>query len=260
MITLHNEIVEILNEVGKSLNTEQIAELVNERNNYKKRDGSKVTAFQIHGRTKSYDNLFDRNGSAVMLKNHNKKNNVVKRVNTVKENNTTVAVENITKIEYLIKKGFNNIGELENLLNNGLPKLEELNYCGCYAITKPINFQHQFLENKEVIKNGNVIKPWENERLEKKWVENVDVVYFGIAGAKSNRSLRKRLNDLIKHGNGKTTDRGPHKGGEIFWQLKGYGKFSLWILSKENPRMDEKEYLLNFHKLTGKLPFANRQF
>jgi len=127
-------------------------------------------------------------------------------------------------------------------------------------LTKPTNYEPEFINPEEATSNGNVINPWEVEKLEKKWVENVDVVYFWIAGIRSNRSLKRRLKDLLKHGNGQTTDRGPHKGGEIFWQLKGSQNFSLWILPIKNPRNNEESYLENFYKQTGQLPFANRQF
>ena len=69
--------------------------------------------------------------------------------------------------------------------------------------------------------------------------------------------------DLIKHGSGKITDRGPHKVGEILWQLKQYEKLFLWILPTEGPttpRNIENTILHTFNNKVGKLPFANRQF
>lgn len=66
-MTLHEEIVAILKEVGHGLMTKEIAEKVNERGNYHKRDGSSVTPFQIHGRTKNYPKLFTREGNYVGL-------------------------------------------------------------------------------------------------------------------------------------------------------------------------------------------------
>lgn len=68
-ITLHDEIVEILNERNEEwLTTKDIAELVNARGRYKKRDGSAVTAYQIARRTWNYSHLFDIDGSRVRLK------------------------------------------------------------------------------------------------------------------------------------------------------------------------------------------------
>lgn len=69
-VKLHEEIVDILQEHKEEwLTTKKISELVNKRGRYRKKDGSAVTAFQIHGRTKNYPHLFDRDGSRVRLKN-----------------------------------------------------------------------------------------------------------------------------------------------------------------------------------------------
>lgn len=51
-ITLHAEIEAILSETDRAwLTTQEIADLVNARGRYEKREGSPLTAFQIHGRT-----------------------------------------------------------------------------------------------------------------------------------------------------------------------------------------------------------------
>ncbi len=67
-ITLHEEIAAILAEnLNRWMATSEIAELVNERGIYIKRNLSKMTDYQIHGRTRNYRNLFERNGSKVRL-------------------------------------------------------------------------------------------------------------------------------------------------------------------------------------------------
>ncbi len=40
---------------------------VNRRGRYEKRDGSAVTAFQVHGRTRQYSRMFERDGSRARL-------------------------------------------------------------------------------------------------------------------------------------------------------------------------------------------------
>lgn len=68
-ITLHEEIADILRERGNEwITTQELADAVNERARYRKRDGSTVTAFQIHGRTRNYGQLFERDGSQVRLR------------------------------------------------------------------------------------------------------------------------------------------------------------------------------------------------
>jgi hypothetical protein len=68
-ITLHEELVAILRERGGGwMTTRELADAVNERGRYHKRDGSPVDDFQVHGRTKNYPQLFDRDGSRVRLR------------------------------------------------------------------------------------------------------------------------------------------------------------------------------------------------
>ena len=49
------------------MTTHEIAALVNERGRYRKKDGSQVTDYQIHGRTRKRPNLFERDGRKVRL-------------------------------------------------------------------------------------------------------------------------------------------------------------------------------------------------
>lgn len=67
-VTLHEELVAILREQGTAMSTRELAAAVNRRGRYRKRDGTLVTDFQIHGRTKNYPKLFERDGSTVRLR------------------------------------------------------------------------------------------------------------------------------------------------------------------------------------------------
>lgn len=49
------------------MTTSAIANEINARQSYKKRDGSPVTRFQIHGRTRKYPQLFVQSGSTISL-------------------------------------------------------------------------------------------------------------------------------------------------------------------------------------------------
>jgi Ca2+-binding EF-hand superfamily protein len=67
-MTLHEAIIQVFNDTGKEqMTTQEIADILNENNLYEKKDGSEITAFQIHGRTRNYGHLFDRDGSTVKL-------------------------------------------------------------------------------------------------------------------------------------------------------------------------------------------------
>lgn len=66
--TLHEEIARILREHNNTwMTTQAIANAVNAAGNYEKRDRSAVTAFQVHGRTRNYAHLFERDGTRVRL-------------------------------------------------------------------------------------------------------------------------------------------------------------------------------------------------
>lgn len=67
--SLHVEIAAILAESGEEwMTTSSIASEVNARGHYEKADGSPVTSYQIHGRTRKYPRLFERDGSRVRLR------------------------------------------------------------------------------------------------------------------------------------------------------------------------------------------------
>ena len=57
-ITLHDEVKEILHERGNTwMPADEIAEQVNSRGRYRKRDGSKVSASQIVARINNYPHM-----------------------------------------------------------------------------------------------------------------------------------------------------------------------------------------------------------
>ena len=159
--------------------------------------------------------------------------------------------------------GYRLIGTFGELFRTGLPKIDVLHDCGVYKVIAPWTYTPDFKSESDVIASNNVLRPWTNSRLQEKWVHNTNIIYIGLAGAKSARSLRKRLSDLLCHGRGKTSDRGPHKGGEILWQLVGYDEFEIWVQPTglpPEPRDEEMRLLQSFYDEHGSLPFANRQF
>lgn len=66
-MTLHEAIEKVLYQNGSPMTTQQIADELNGNGWYKKKDGSMVLAYQIHGRTRNCSNLFNRDGSVVSL-------------------------------------------------------------------------------------------------------------------------------------------------------------------------------------------------
>ncbi len=262
-MTLHDAIVQVLREKNREMTRQEIADEINERKLYSKKDGTPVTAFQIHGRTKNYPALFTRNGSLVGLVEWNAKPTRLpdKVHHPINSPAISWIEKEVTTTTFLEKTGFCHIGIIQTFFSSGLPSLPILDNCGLYAISMTKDYKPMFL-SPENLKRKNVLRPWPVQKLIDKWVDNVDIVYYGIAGDRSLRSLRERLTDLINHGSGKTSNNGPHKGGEILWQLVGCEEFSVWVKSTgvpPEPRHCERLLLKYFYNSTGKLPFANRK-
>jgi hypothetical protein len=66
-MTLHEAIEKLLKQTGRQMTTKEIADNLNKNKWYVKEDGSQITDFQIHGRTKNYPRYFNRDGSTVSL-------------------------------------------------------------------------------------------------------------------------------------------------------------------------------------------------
>jgi len=134
----------------------------------------------------------------------------------------------------------------------------ELTHCGVYAVFAPLGWQASFVVESDL---SNVITPWPLERLQSRWIDGVELVYIGCAGAtQSSRTLAKRLSDLLKHAEGRVTASGPHKGGERLWQCRGWEDWTLaWRASDPYPAPHAEEVAIGseFMRLTGALPFAN---
>ncbi len=77
------------------MTTQQIADALNKNGWYQKKDGSTIQAFQIHGRTRNYANIFDRDGSTVSLLG--KPITKIKTTTTKKTNTTKSIVKVISK-------------------------------------------------------------------------------------------------------------------------------------------------------------------
>ncbi len=169
------------------------------------------------------------------------------------ENNSDAVIK--SDLEALGFTGFTTIRELRK----NLPKSGELNQRGIYAVVCSPTYKPTFIDPDKARENCNVIIPWSLEKLQKKWVSGVEVLYFGKAGTDINhQSLRKRITELIRHSQGKTTKQGPHKGGELLWQLKGYEGFEVGLYPTDEPDKEENRLINLFITKTGKIPFANR--
>ena len=68
-MTLHEALAQILRENGNaSMSARALADAVNERGLYRRKDGSPVEVNQVHARTNNYQDLFEKDGSLIHLK------------------------------------------------------------------------------------------------------------------------------------------------------------------------------------------------
>lgn len=84
-MTLHEAIKKLLIQFGRPMSTYEIAEELNKNKWYVKKDRSKITDYQIHGRTKAsgnYSHIFNRDGSLVSLANREEQSTKPKPKNT----------------------------------------------------------------------------------------------------------------------------------------------------------------------------------
>jgi hypothetical protein len=67
--TLHQALAQILRENGNRwMTVRELADEVNARHLYRKRDGSAVEANQVHARTKNYADLFEKDRGRIRLR------------------------------------------------------------------------------------------------------------------------------------------------------------------------------------------------
>lgn len=102
-MTLHEAIEKLIRQTGRPMTTQQIADELNKNGWYQKKDGSKIQAFQIHGRTRNYANIFDRDGSTVSLIGHsiNKSKKVLttERPKSIKKESKAASIHTKTSFD-----------------------------------------------------------------------------------------------------------------------------------------------------------------
>ena len=90
------------------------------------------------------------------------------------------------------------------------------------------------------------------------WVTDTQVINIGKAGgAASSSTLRKRLRQYIRFGQGQAVG---HWGGRYIWQLRGSNSLLIcWKVTEMEPREVERDLIAAFREKFGVRPFANLQ-
>lgn len=139
------------------------------------------------------------------------------------------------------------------------------NVPGVYALLRESSDAPMFLEkgtggfHKDKDPNVGIAE------LESSWVEDSSIMYFGktgkTGGAGKNATLRKRLGDYMKFGQGRSVG---HKGGRYVWQLADAKDLLVcWKtldVAVAEPREVERQLISDFKaEHGGRRPFANLQ-
>jgi hypothetical protein len=121
---LHEAIIKLLEQFGRPMTTTEIANELNTNKWYQKKDGSLITSFQIHGRTKNYPQYFMRTGSMVSLHCQSihtvEKPRVISRSNAkeLSVNSTSTAdTEQLARI-LMDEKNFKSALKIDNIVPN----------------------------------------------------------------------------------------------------------------------------------------------
>lgn len=68
-MTLHEAIVKVLQQKGRSMSIDEITDELNDSGLFKRSDGTNVCNFQVHGRSFNHPELFVRKGKMIELIN-----------------------------------------------------------------------------------------------------------------------------------------------------------------------------------------------
>ena len=163
--------------------------------------------------------------------------------------------DRLTAVASLRKQGFDGFVTFAELRGGTRKKIPAVP--GVYLVLRDLESCPEFLDvgtgGHFEGKDPNAPIP----ELKAKWVQGAVIVYVGQAGSNSKGTLRKRIGQLIRFGQGKPVG---HRGGRYIWQLRGAERLLVcWMnVADEDPRKVELELIEAFKSAySGRLPFAN---
>jgi len=166
-MTLHEAIEKLLTDFGRPMTTKEIADELNKNKWYQKRNNSPIDPFQIHGRTKNYPQLFDKDGSTVILIKQDRPASKTTRKTFTKLRPTKSLTPNYTNIDKLEKELMDEkLFKSASLVDSLVPDLPGL-YCIRITNAKCLPF------------------PFDTELSDRKH----NIIYIGIASQNLNRRL-----------------------------------------------------------------------
>ena len=168
---------------------------------------------------------------------------------------STIESNDLTSISGLRDLGFQGFRRIANLRGEGMDGVAT--EPGVYLVVRCSVSPPRFL----AVGTGGHFKGQDPNvpisRLTEEWVSGALVLYVGQTGSNSKGTLRTRIRELIRFGEGVPIG---HKGGRLVWQLQEAEKLQIcWrTLQHDNPRGIEKELIRTFKTFhEGRRPFAN---
>lgn len=163
--------------------------------------------------------------------------------------------DSLTSVAGLRSQGFDGfvtVADLRLQSRNDIPALP-----GVYLVLRDCASYPEFLDvgTGGHFKNKDPNVPV--SRLKDEWVDGAVAIYIGQTGSRSKGTLKKRIGELIRFGQGSLVG---HRGGRLIWQLRAADR--LLVCWKEvvddDPRKFEKELIEAFKSAHGgRRPFAN---
>lgn len=163
---------------------------------------------------------------------------------------------NFENPESIIEYGFSKPVRIGQLWESGFPEDPDLAKPGVYLVLRPEKSEPMFLSRRQGGHYEDRFRSYDVPKLrDKKWIPGPIVVYIGKAGGPGmEASLKKRLSELVRFGQGKCKT---HGGGRAIWQIpEPQGLLICWAYFRD-PRAVERHLLEDFKRSYNKLPFAN---
>ena len=151
-----------------------------------------------------------------------------------------------------MKTGFYGFLSIQYLHTHGFSSISNKN--GVYMVCIPQVFSKKILGSTtaiEAYKEQSLL--YTVEELERKWVEESDILYIGKAGSKSNH-LQQRIRQFVRYA---YSEGNNHRGGRALWQLENCHSLLIGYKEVLDAREAERSLICEFQTKFGKRPFAN---
>ena len=155
----------------------------------------------------------------------------------------------------LKQKGFGGFLSIEGLRRGAIATVPEKR--GTYAVVREPTDKPTYLEVNPAWHHKGRDPTVSCSCLEKNWVPEASVLYFGETGGlarKPGRTLKKRIGELVDFGDGKPAS---HWGGRLIWQLSGSENFLIAWCVTNDPITLKVCMIKQFITEYCRYPFAN---